>query len=241
MKRARGIGLGFAALALFTTPGLGPTDPTPRAADRSALLSKLSQRVTVQFSDRRLADVVTLIEQATGLRLEPLYPDRRHDEGLDPDVMISVSVENAPIRTLLEQVIERADTGAGGGATWQVSRAGAIQIGPRSRLNAFKRIEVYDVRDLTHLVPDHRRGPTIDLNQALRGDGIPISGADLGNEWPEEAPPQRERAEVLAELIRDLVEPDQWIERGGEGGSIRIHERMLIISAPGYIHRAIGR
>jgi len=211
------------------------------------LEAKLARRITVDWSDRSLGQAFAYLQTISDIRFHPLWADDRNAVGLDPEQPISINVKDETVLSVIEQVLDRADPGAGGGCTWQVSRSGQLQLGPRSRLNAFKRIEVYDVSDLAKDVPDHRAAPTIDLQQALQagggrggsGGGNPISRTDAGNDWTLERPSRQERVEELATLIRDTVETDQWTDNGGSGATIRIHQSALIIDAPDYIHRAI--
>ncbi len=180
-----------------------------------------------------------MIGQASGITLNVMWSDAAHTTGLDPGVSASIQALNEPVQSIIERLLDSTDSGEYDKATWQLSRNGSIQIGPRSQLNAYKRLQVYDVSDLLKVVPDHRRGPTIDLQQAISGNGVPLTGTDEGNDWLAESRETKDRAEDLAALIRDLVETEQWTENGGEGGTIKLHQNTLIINAADYIHRAL--
>jgi hypothetical protein len=41
------------------------------------------------------------------------------------------------------------------------------------------------------------------------------------------------------QIITQLVEPDQWVDNGGSGGTIRYYNGTLIVNAPDYMHRGI--
>ncbi len=75
----------------------------------------------------------------------------------------------------------RATTDVGTDAnTWQLTDYGSLQVGPRSRLNAFKRVEMYDINDLLLEIPDAPNAPEFDLNtvfQATGGSGGINTGA----------------------------------------------------------------
>jgi hypothetical protein len=53
-----------------------------------------------------------------------------------------------------------------------------------------------------------------------------------------EKAPLRDPADELIDVITQIVEPEQWERNGGSAATIRLdRDRMLIIRAPGYIHR----
>lgn len=231
MRSAPFIGLAVAALCL------GPTvlaAPDPSSA-RESIATRLARRFTVEASSRSLREVIQTVEQAAGVRIQALYADDRHDTGLDPGIEITLSAKEEPLATILARLAESAADDA----TWQLSPSGSIQLGPRSRLNAFKRTHIYDIRDLLHIAPDHHSGPSIDLQQALqaRGSSSPITDSD--DDTLIEQPSTPERIAELATLIRDLIEPEQWADNGGDAATLRIFRSSLIITAPDYIHRAM--
>lgn len=230
-------GLAIAALTLLPATHAAAPDPAPLRETTNSLLAR---RVSIEITCRPLRDAIPIFEQLSGLRLQPLWLDAAYAEGLDPDMPVSVHAAGVSVLILLERLIEAADIT--GSSTWQLGRAGTIQVGPRSRLNKYKRLHIYDVRDLLKAAPDHRRAPSIDLQQALQpgNASAPITGTDNGADWLERTPRPIDRAQELADLIRATVETDQWKENGGEAGWIEVHQNSLIINAPDYIHRAIG-
>ena len=51
------------------------------------------------------------------------------------------------------------------------------------------------------------------------------------------------RIEVLptvGDIILETIEPDSWLDNGGDSASIRYYEGVLIIRAPDFIQRQIG-
>jgi hypothetical protein len=44
----------------------------------------------------------------------------------------------------------------------------------------------------------------------------------------------------IAQLIRDTIEPDIWLENGGQYGTIRYYDGRLIVSAAPFVQRQIG-
>ena len=108
------------------------------------------------------------------------------------------------------------------------------------------RLEIYDINDLLLDVPDYTDVPRIDLQQALQSN----QGGGGGGQSPFREQGQQDRnarlkdrqakADELTQLITSIVEPDQWVDNGGSGGSIRLYQGTLIVNAPDYMHRGIN-
>ena len=209
-------------------------------------LIRLTRRISSDFNEKRLEDIMTYIKETSGADIEPMWADDRNSEGLDKDKVISVKVENVTVLALLEKVLERSHPESGGEATWQMSETGAFQCGPRARLNKYRRVQIYDINDLLMEQPDYREVPRIDLQQALQasqgggGGGQSPFRTDNEQNQNERKKAKQDQAEDLASLIRDLVETDQWTENGGSGGSIKYYNGTLIVNGADYIHRGIN-
>ncbi len=54
-----------------------------------------------------------------------------------------------------------------------------------------------------------------------------------------EMPSEAEKAQKLVDLIIETVEPDEWIDNGGES-SIKYYQGVLVVRAPDYVHRALA-
>jgi hypothetical protein len=234
-----------------TTTTTEPTVVRSTGIPQRDTLLKMMTPVTVEFENRRLEDVMTFIKTVTGADLEIMWADDKSAVGLDKDTEISAKAKNLTMLRLLEIVLERAavaDSALSSPTvmpTWQMSDSGAMQIGPRSRLNAFKRVEVYPVSDLLLETPNYDNAPDFDLQQALQsgqgggggGGQSPFTEAD--NEDPERRP-TAEKADELRTLLQELVEPDQWQDRGGEGATMRYFQGAFIVNGPDYVHRQLN-
>lgn len=214
-------------------------------------LLKMMTPVTAEFENRRLEDVMNFIKTVTSADLEIMWADDKNPNGLDKDTEITAKANNLTMLRFLEVILERvavADSALSSTTampTWQMSDSGAMQIGPRTRLNAFKRVEVYSVNDLLLETPNYTGVPEFDLQQALqsgqRGGGGGGQGpfSETDNEDPERRP-TAEKADELRTILQELVEPDQWQDRGGEGGTMRFFQGAFIVNAPDYIHRQLN-
>ncbi|MEX2219869.1 MAG: hypothetical protein WD749_14045 [Phycisphaerales bacterium] len=192
--------------------------------------------VTVKASGIPARDAIAWLGRAAGLRLVPLWRDAEHPEGLDPDRALDLTLTRADPMHALEVVLRQLD----GDATWQLDESGAVEIGPRARLNESRSVRIYNIRDLLTRAPDHPQGATLDLEAALRAGSESVLREDDRGHRPDADLERAERAERLVLLITSTVEPDQWVDNGGAAATIRVHEGSLVVRAPGYIHRQIA-
>jgi len=210
---------------------------------RRDTLVRLTRNVSVDFQDKRLEDVLTFIQTSSGADIEPLWIDDQHTDGLDKEKVVSVKVDGATYLALIEKVLDKA-RGDAGENTWQMSETGSLQIGPKNRLNLIKRVQLYDINDLLMELPIYSDVPRIDLQQALQssqggGGGGQSPFREQGNDRGSKMREKKERADEVLQLITQLVEPDQWVDNGGSGGTIRYYNGTLIVNAPDYMHRGI--
>ena len=73
------------------------------------------------------------------------------------------------------------------------------------------------------------------------GGGGGGGGAPFGtpSDGPESVP-EEERAQKLVDIILESVEPDAWVDNGGDVATIRYYQGVLIVRAPDYMHRELG-
>lgn len=249
--RALAVSLSIAALGMAPfSAALAQSAPpaTRRVASvdpRRVSLERLHKNVEIELKDSRLEDVLIFIAQYADLDLEPLWvTDQGAISGLDKDTKISVSVRNETVLSLLERVLEKTGNTLDA-ATWQLTPAGGVQIGPKSRLNRASSVKIYDIQDLTFAVPDFVDVPELDLDTVLqqatqRGGGG--GGGGLFNDPNMQALGEREEvaAQRIVDILLQTVEPEQWIQNGGDGASLQFLNGNLIIRAPDYIHRQIA-
>ncbi|MBL8745371.1 MAG: hypothetical protein JNK58_03340 [Phycisphaerae bacterium] len=222
-----------------------PEAPTEQDIEaRAATAQKLRKTLSIELTDSRLEDVVTFISDFSGAVIEPMWIDEGGDIGLKKDQRISIVVKDVAVITLLERVLAKAETDFSP-ATWQFAPSGgAIEIGPRGRLNKQAYLKIYDIQDMLFQIPDFADAPQLDLDQVLNqggqgggGGGGSIFGGDTAQNVP--FVPTEELAQKIVDIITEYVEPDQWIDNGGDGASIRSYSGHLLIRAPDYIHRQL--
>jgi len=226
------------------TPAPGSVVRSTGDSRRDTLL-QMMKPLTVEFSEQRLEDVMSFIQQVTGADMEVLWVDDRNASGLDKDVPITLRAANVTALDLVEKVLERSvnDATPAGGSTWQMAESGSIQIGPKERLNKFRVVKIYSIADLLTDLPRYDNAPDFDLQSVLQSGQGGGGGQSPFQETDNEdinRKPQQEKVDETVDLITSLVEPEQWADNGGDGGTIRFYQGSLIVNAPDYMHRQLG-
>lgn len=205
-------------------------------------LRKMMRPITINFQEQRLEDIVQFITELSGAQIEPMWIDDRNTEGLDKEQLITLQVDNVTLLTLLERVLEMAQSDFSDN-TWQMAKTGEMQIGPKERLNKYKRVEIYDINDLLLVLPSYDEVPDLDLQSVLQssqGGGGGRSPFRDDQQDDQKIVPKDVRADEVQDLITGLVENEQWLDNGGNGGTIRYWQGTLIVNAPDYMHRGIN-
>ena len=242
-----------AGIALAASAGAATTasaqfdreDPVIVAMKRQTL-ARLMKPVTVELDGQRLEDVVQFIADVTQADITPLWIDDRNVVGLDKDTTITANAKNASALQLLEIVLDKA--AAEGGfdeGSWQFSKYGNFEFGPKERLNRRKKVVLYDINDLLIAIPDYDNAPAFDLNTVFQQAGQ--QGGGGGGQSPFQVNQQlnqnqfdrQAKIDELTDLIITTVEPDQWVDNGGEAATIREFRGNLFINAPDYVHRQL--
>jgi len=262
--------LAGSALAQPTTPAAPATTPAPAAPAPAAAaptattpaaarvrssgipqrdtLSRLMKNVSIEFKDHRLEDVVKYLTEITGAEFEVFWQDDRNSIGLDKDTPITLKHAKGSALSLLEKVLDKAQTDASGrGNSWQMADSGEVQIGPKERLNKYKSVKLYSVADLLIEIPDYINAPEFDLQTVLQNQGggggggqSPFRDRQQGGAGSSiSTKPLDQRISEIQDLLTTLVEPEQWVENGGDGATIRYFQGSFLVNAPDYIHRQI--
>lgn len=216
------------------TPGQVVRDP------RAVNMEKLLRPLSFQVEDTRLENVIQFITDITGADIEPLWVDDREVEGLRKDDLINLRVENMQALAVIERVL-RQTTDEFDRGTWQFNESGTLEIGPRSRLNEFSTLKIYDINDLTISLLTISQPPNINLGDIGDGGGGGGGGGlfDDDEEDDLDLGSPEERALQIQDLIQTFVETEQWEANGGNAGTIRYFRGTLLIRAPDYMHRQI--
>jgi hypothetical protein len=245
---AAAVALAASAGQAQTAGGGGETVVRTSGNPSKDTLNRMMRPVTIDLNEQRLEDVMKYVVEVTGANLEVFWrPD--FDDGMDKDKQVSLSVKGVSALTFLEKVFEKLEGGLGE-HTWQMGENGQLQVGPKKRLNKYKRVEVYDINDLLFLLPIYDNAPQIDLNQVLQQSGgkgggggqSPFKQNGEQNRQEQQGRTKEDRGKEIIDIIQNTVEndPQQWIDLGGEGGTIRYYQGNLIVNAPDYLHRQVN-
>ena len=214
---------------------------------RRTTLAQLMRPISTELEGARLQDVIQFLSDFSGAQIDAKWLDEGNGEGLDPDYEVTISVTNVETLTLIERILERAQADSFEENGWQLSRDGFLEIGPKSVLNRRKTLVVYDINDLLFQIPNFGNVPSLDLDSIL-DQGQQGGGGGGGSSFFDddqdtgaaEGMSAEELAQQIMDLITELVEPEQWVDNGGEGATMTLYQGTLLIKAPDYIHRQIN-
>lgn len=236
------------------------------SSDKPRLLgSLLYTDLSVDFNKQTAREAIEYFKSVLGVPIVARYStDKNASSGINPDQEIELKF-SGPALTVLERMLELFEADAGP-STWQL-RDGFIEIGPKDRLARSKEVRFYPVRDLLFEVPYFDNAPDFNLNQGIQqggggsggggsggggggfgggggggsgGGGGGGGGSPIGEAG--EAPtgrPLGERVDDLVNIIIESVEPEAWVQTGGDC-TIRFYNDVLIVKAPDFMHRQLG-
>ena len=240
--------LGILLSGVAATPALSQGSKAEQAAERdarAATMQLLGRNLTVDLTDARLEDIIQFLADFSGATIEVMWLDDRATEGLQKDQRITISAKDSTVLAFLERILEKTQSDFSPN-TWQFTRDGnGIEIGPKSRLNATAYLKMYDVNDMLYQIPNFVEAPSLDLDQVLNQGQQGSSGAsggifqDTANNDGGQGPTTEELAQNLMNIITENIEPEQWQDNGGTGGTIRFYNGYLLIRAPDYIQRQL--
>lgn len=174
-------------------------------------------------------------------------------EGIDTEAPVTLNLRRVPAETALKLILRQMNPQPLGDDKLVLqSTQWYVQVLTRGEALRNSVTKMYFIGDLLMEIPNFE-GPEFDLNNALSntnsggsngGGGGGGGGGDLfgdDNDQPEEDTlSTAERAERIADLIRDTIEPEIWKANGGEYASVRYFRGMLVVSAPEFVHEQIG-
>lgn len=177
-------------------------------------------------------------------------------DGVDPDQPVSVRLQHVPADHLLRMLMQQA-------APPEVRLVREptpwyVRVMTRRQANRELVVRIYDVNDLVMVIPNFDEPPTLGSGsgRAGRGGGQRggrsggrggggqrggTGGGLFGDTARDEEDTRQEHGEQLANMVRETVEPDIWAETAGGESSVRYFDGRLIVRAPRYVHRQIGR
>ena len=166
------------------------------------LKAKLEQKVSFDFVETPLQDVVTFLQQVTGSNI---VLDQKSLSGM-PRADITLKVTDMKLGQALDWIVEQADMR-------YALRNSAIFIGDRKAVRGQPQLRFYDITDLTMEVRDFP-GDLRLLNQRTGnsiGSGPDVSGPEIWNE-PKDPKDPVITGKTIEDLIKRTIDPDDWEE-----------------------------
>ncbi|MBL8879412.1 MAG: hypothetical protein JNG88_09865 [Phycisphaerales bacterium] len=215
------------------------SDSAPSAPRPDATLRLLNTRIPeIDFRETPLGSALEVItaffDGNVVIRWQELS-----SAGIADDKPISMRLRNCTLSYALWLVLSEA----GGADALLAYRASAntLLISTDADLGREMITKVYDVSDLLISARRFSNAPRLDTSAISSGG----SGAGASALQPVEdnasdaAPADQTRVAELAELIRNTVEPDSWVENGGQG-RIAVWQNSLVIHNKLAVHQAIA-
>jgi hypothetical protein len=256
-----------------TIPGAPiPGTAAPGAANRispaprkpTELEQKLAKRLSVEFIETPLRDVLTYLSDTNDVQF---YVNAKalEGEGVSTDAPVTLRLKEVRMDTVLDLALEQASNGVAA----YVERDGVLIISEATRLADRLEVHVYNCRDLLSLeVPNQHpaamgmampgasgfsssppaspmgSGPGMTSAMAM-GAGGGYGGGGMGGMMGAGAvsgfgSQHDARASHLMQLVSQIVKPDSWSEAGGPG-SIAEYGGLLVVRQNPQAHREVEK
>lgn len=138
-------------------PGSGSGGSQPAAATgEGALAEKLTRRITAEFVETPLPDVLQFLSDNSDVQI---FINRKalESEGVELTTPITINLKNVRLDMLLDLVLEQGSTD--GGLTY-VERDGILIVSTMTNLEGASEVRVYNCRDLLSMEgPKNDKGP----------------------------------------------------------------------------------
>lgn len=240
------------ATAQAPTSQRKPMGMTLQQESESPARDLLQRRVEkVDWSDSTLEEVMEWlrVEAEDRVNVIPRWT-AMGNEGVTRDTLVTLQLRDITVAGVLAEVLDLISENR------QVAyRAvgNSLYISTKRDFGRDMEIRTYDILDLIFFVPDFgRNAPTIDLNAASRqsssggggggsgqsvfGGGTSSSSQDLEVEETE----LEERLTEIRDAIVKMVEPESWVEGGGQGEVQLFNDRQLIVRNTIEVHEKIA-
>ncbi len=215
-----------------------PVSASETPENRRVLASLESQRQDINF-DNSLGDVVNFLQAVSSENFDVDWASLELIS-IDEQTPVQLNLRNVPFDTVLDRIIDKISDPLSP-AGWAV-RDGIVQIASDEALRRNTALVIYDIRDLLIEVPDYEDAPNIDLQNVLQsnqGGGGGQSPFDGDQQDDNEERDRQDAIDAITDIIRSNVDSINWVENGGDTGSIQEFNGSLIIRNTPKNHRAI--
>lgn len=177
--RTTTFGLLASGTLLLTGAMLGGTMSAPAMAAPSTIAMQdagkaevlsvlLFTEVDVQFDNTEVRDAINFLSNILGITITGRYSDDRTGLGIDPTAPITLNVQRRSALSVLEMILDQAQDMDE--TSWQL-RDGYAEVGTKERLNRYREIRLYPIRDMLLEIPYFDNAGRLDLDGALEGNG----------------------------------------------------------------------
>lgn len=175
-------------------------------------------------------------------------------QGIDPNTPINLTLGKVPAEQVLRLIIQQLHPDPLGNEELLLDiQQWYVRVITKEDALRQSTTRLYFIGDLLMDIPNFDNAPKFDLNEALSNtssggsNGGSGGGGEGGGLFPdddddrkEKVLSKQEKAEQIADMVRNTIEPDIWRENGGEYGSVRYYRGMLVVKAPNFVHEQIG-
>lgn len=206
-------------LLIAIVPCLAQAGPADRA--KQAVISKMNtKRVSMEFSDAPLTDVVEFLRSVTQINMmvDPAVVREK------PDMRVTLNVKDVKVRNVLNLI------GQFFALTADIREGGVVVLTEKERIKSAYVTKVYDIRDLMFAVKDFR-GPKIGLNKSGQTPSVTFEYDDADKSRVISGP------EALVELIQTNM-GDAW---EGEKANVSVVRGLLVATNTKQVHQQVKR
>ncbi len=186
----------------------------------------------VEFDNNRLSSVIDYLRTVTGLNIFPNWTALQQ-AGVDQDRPVTLQLVGVSAETILTRVLEQVTIDDTNPVIYNVDNGVVVITAQRALQVDRDPLEIYDIADLMHIVPDNRVLDYTGIGGDLGGDtGLEIDVDSIGETLTAEEIRERrlELATALTQLIVENVgrPADWWLNNGP--GTLRIDDNSKLIA-----------
>lgn len=217
-----------------------PLDLNETPADRSAMTAMNEESGPILYDDNFLVDVVANISTRAGVDIDVDW-NSLEDIGIDQETPVTLRLSSAKWLTVLDRVLEKVSE-PDLPASWSV-QDGILTVASEDVLRQRTVLAIYDINDLLFEVPYFDNAPEFDLSSVLQsgsgggGGQSPFGGGGSGQDDREN---REDRIQQIIDLMQNSIDPNGWVDLGGNTGTIQELNGNLIITQTPRSHRAIA-
>lgn len=230
-----------ASVALAQTATAGSATIVRSSNPSKENLQRMQKAISVDFDGTRLDEALKSIADQTAADFEVLFKIDGRD-GLDPEAPVKLTEKNLSAISVLQKILSKVTASDSDEATWQFNDVGRMQIGRKTELVRFRRVEIYSIRDLLLPLPVYPDVPEVNLQQALQsstGGGGPFTqpGGNRTKDPKTIEEERRTRGEDIIAILVKYAEKEWWNADGITRP--QYFDGNIIVDAPDFMHRAL--